>query len=915
VVNRDATSTSLVSSANPSVYGQQVTFTATVAASPPGSGTPTGPVTFLDGSTPLGTGNLSNGVATLSTSSLAAGAHAITAVYGGDANFLTSTSNTVNQTVGVLSFVVTNTSDSGLGSLRQAILNANANPGLDTITFQIPGSGLHTIIPLSPLPAVTDSVVIDGYSQPGSRANSLSVGDNAVLNIEIDGESAGSGANGLTLHGGGSTVQGLMVDRFQYAAVYVDSASPSLIQGNFLGTNGTAALPNDFGVLIGGGATGNTVGGTAAGARNVVSGNNVGVVLIGAGTSGNVVEGDYIGTNAAGTAALGNTSFGVYLLAGASSNTIGGTAAGARNVISGNAIYGVLMQDSVTSGNVVAGNYIGTNPAGTTALGNSAHGVYIGGASGNVVGGTAAGARNVISGNRYSGVILYGVGTTHNVVAGDYLGTNAAGNAALPNGETGVEIGGGAAGNTVGGTAAGARNVISGNAAHGVWIHDTGTSNNVVAGNYIGTSWLGTAAIANNIGVMIGGGASGNTIGGTAIAAKNVVSGNATHGVQISDAGTSRNVVAGNFIGTTLAGNAALGNGSYGVYIAGGASRNTGGGTAAGARNVVSGNASGVVISGGGTSQNLVAGNFIGTTVAGNAPLPNAAVGVWIAGGASGNTIGGAVLAAKNTISGNGTYGVEISGSSLNVVAGDYIGTDVLGGAAVGNGTGVRIDGGAGGNTIGGELTGARNVISGNLASGVEIASGSWDNWIAGDWIGRNAAGTAGLGNGGAGVLIGGSGNTVGGSVPGAGNTIAYNGGDGVAVPSGAGNVVRRNLIYANLGKGIDLALSGNDIQPAPVLTSAAYSSTTLKTTVAGTLTAQADTTYIIELFASTLPDPSGLGQGQRFLTTVQVTTDDNGLASFSVVLATLPVGQSLTATATSLIGDTSEFSSALTVS
>ncbi|MBI3418499.1 MAG: hypothetical protein HY043_24675 [Verrucomicrobia bacterium] len=111
-------------------------------------------------------------------------------------------------------FTVTTTNDAGAGSLRQAIGDANASPGLDSIIFNIPGAGPHSIQPLSPLPTITDPVVIDGYTQPGASPNTLSQGDNAVLVIELDGTSAGAGASGLTITSGGSTVSGLAINRF-----------------------------------------------------------------------------------------------------------------------------------------------------------------------------------------------------------------------------------------------------------------------------------------------------------------------------------------------------------------------------------------------------------------------------------------------------------------------------------------------------------------------------------------------------------------------------------------------------------------------------------------------------------------------------------------------------------------------------
>lgn len=164
-------------------------------------------------------------------------------------------------------FTVTNTNDSGLGSLRQAILDANVHSGSDLIKFAIAGTGVHTISPTSPLPAITDPLAIDGYTQPGAKANTLSTGDNAVLQIELDGTHAGSGANGLTLNTGNSTVQGLVINHFSGSGIVVSGtgATHNTLAGNFIGTNaaGTSAAGNgNDGVLITDHASNNTVGGT-----------------------------------------------------------------------------------------------------------------------------------------------------------------------------------------------------------------------------------------------------------------------------------------------------------------------------------------------------------------------------------------------------------------------------------------------------------------------------------------------------------------------------------------------------------------------------------------------------------------------------------------------------------------------------
>src|SRR5262249_16460408 len=146
------------------------------------------------------------------------------------------------------------------------------------------------------------------------------------------------------------------------------------------------------GVSISGGASNNTVGGTVAAARNIISGNENGVNIYGDGTAGNLVRGNYIGLNVAGTMGIAN-NYGVQISNGATHTRVGGSAAGAGNVISGNASTGVYIQDFGTSGNAVRGNLIGLNAAGTAAVPNH-YGVWIFGSPNNTVGGTVAGARN-----------------------------------------------------------------------------------------------------------------------------------------------------------------------------------------------------------------------------------------------------------------------------------------------------------------------------------------------------------------------------------------------------------------------------------------------------------------------------------------------------------------------------------------
>jgi len=374
-----------------------------------------------------------------------------------------------------VTFTVTNTNDSGPGSLRQAILDANATPGADLIAFSISGSGLHTISPLSVLPALTDDtgVTIDGYTQPGSSTNTLTIGDNAVLLIELSGVAAGTRAVGFRVQSSSNRVRGLVITGFGtlgFGAISIETGTSNRVTGCFLGTDAaaTTARPNEFGVLVENpegffptGPVGTTIGGTAAAERNVVSGNSsVGVAIL-FGASGTVVAGNYVGTDASGNAALGNAGGGVYVLATSSHNSIGGVASGSGNLISGNTGSGILIQAADVS---VEGNRIGTNAAGSTALPNGTGVLVVIGGSGMVIGGTNAGAGNLISGNSVHGVRLFRpLGVR---VEGNLIGTDPSGTASLGNVQDGVLIQGGLSSDPVGGTVTG--NVIAFNGAAGV---------------------------------------------------------------------------------------------------------------------------------------------------------------------------------------------------------------------------------------------------------------------------------------------------------------------------------------------------------------------------------------------------------------------------------------------------------------
>ncbi len=390
----------------------------------------------------------------------------------------------------------------------------------------------------------------------------------------------------------------------------------NVVIGNYLGTDATGsnAVPNvKSGVIIGGSAYGNIIGSTNSAGRNVLSGNNeYGIYL--SDTTGNVILGNYLGVNASGETALPNALSGVALFGG-TQNIIGGTTAGAGNVLSGNTNYGIDARSPAIA-NLVQGNLIGLDAKGTNAIANLFGGVHLGsGIQSNTIGGTITGARNVISGNDTAEVFFTDAGTSGNLIEGNYIGTDITGTNAIPNSSSGTGIyipGGGAPGNIIGGTVPGAGNVISGN-YYGIYVAGPGNGGNLIEGNYIGLSPDGTYAVGSAFSdIILFGGTTNNIIGGTTAGAGNVISGAFGYGIYITDIGTSGNQVLGNIIGADRTGTNALGNGYANLRIQVGATNNVIGGIGAGAGNVIAfANGAGVAVTDNGTTNNTIRGNSI----------------------------------------------------------------------------------------------------------------------------------------------------------------------------------------------------------------------------------------------------------------------------------------------------------------
>ena len=334
-------------------------------------------------------------------------------------------------------------------TLRAAIQEANADENSgevpDEIDFNIPSEGIPTIQPASALPAITDPVMIDGYTQPGASPNTLATGDNAVIRVELNGDACGPSLcpQALLISSGNSIIKGLAIHGNFNNGIEVNGTG-SIIAGNFFGlrADGSADGVAASGVYVNN-TTNNTIGGPAPADRNVISSNRDGIfIAAGQGNATtNIIQGNYIGTNPAGTTALGNSQRGIFVGtfgAIARENNITG------NLISGNGHFGILLRDSNVTGNFVLGNKIGLNAAGTIGLpngsgasgddglnGTNAHaGIYIAG-SGNTIGGTTSESGNTIAFNASAGVMV-----------GSGIGNAISGNVVFSNDGPGIDLGG-----------------------------------------------------------------------------------------------------------------------------------------------------------------------------------------------------------------------------------------------------------------------------------------------------------------------------------------------------------------------------------------------------------------------------------------------------------------------------------------
>ncbi len=724
---------------------------------------------------------------------------------------------------------VENFSDEGSGSLRDAIKAANDAPVPVMITFNTNVFGHGQVINLaSELPPLNNlagnPISIDGWSagKPDYKGGPL---------VTVNG-TAIKQANGLTILSKGNTVRGLAFGGFNGIGLYIhgSAATGNWVYGNDLGADGSGAsvLGNQgIGLLIDAGASSNVIG-TEANTQDIKREGNVivnngggGLVLTDSGTTKNIVSGNFIGLNALNVADKGNMTFGVLVEKGATDNVIGAPAGATstadtyRNIISGNLGDGLILTDAGTTGNLVSDNFIGLKSSGQDIQPNTGSGIVIRlGAQKNTVGSQARipDKANVISGNAKDGIDVTGADTAKLLIDGNLIGTDAAGSIALGNRGSGLRLNDGTHDNVIGLCAASAeqgstqntvRNLIAGNGEHGLVIQ--AAQKNCIGGNAIGVNANGTDKLPNaKIGVNLLDGAQFNIIGdhkgGSPSANRNVISGNDGGGIALSGQAHD-NQIAGNYIGTDGTGTKQIGNGGNdGVLISDGAQNNIVGIQKdlpdAADRNVISGNLNnGIHLIGAKTTLNVVSGNFIGTDVSGTRGIPNKGTGVLLENNVTGNFIGDARQPGDkgNLISGNASNGVGVVNGAAQNVVS--------------------------GNYIGTDVSGTRAIP--NLAAGIRISDGAQNNVIG---ITDSGAGGRNLISGNNdGIILSGTGtnaNVVAGNYIGitsAGNAALGNSGAGVRIEKGAqqntvgirggkqSSALERNIISGNHTGGVTL--------------------------------------------------------------------------------------------------------------
>lgn len=723
--------------------------------------------------------------------------------------------------------VVTNTNDSGAGSLRNAVIFANTKANADTISFNIPGAGPHTIALFSALPDLTaNGMVIDGSTQSGTQCRDLWLGNGHDLRVNVRGN---GGFDGFRLAGANQVVRGLSVTSFDQAIRLLPISNNATVECNYLGllANGSSS-GNNRGVWVSGASA--RIGGTEAGQGNVISANAVAGVLTVNGSTDTAIRGNFIGTDVIGLSARAN---------GTAINNYNGTATWrdiTRNLIAGNnGSAGIALEtdDRITpsDGQIrIQANIIGANRSATALLRNGGEGI-------------------LFDANSITGVLIGGTGSTEgNTITGN---------------DDGIDL----------------RSV----------------SNVRIRGNSLVVS--GARGInLNNVSMV--------EIGGTSIGQGNSIGGNGTDGIYATNSSSGLTIYGNLIQPVTLAGSS-YANGGHGIWLDRTSNVTIGDGTASG-RNVIGGNRRRGIQGSDTNSGVTINGNYIGTNASGNAAVIN------------GQNEG---ASRKDAISFDG--GTNFSNLAiLNNVIGGYEAALIEAWGSTGNGLTIQ------GNSIGVGANGSAQIVSANTEDLVYLGGGgSYSN-----------------------VLIGGS-------IAGQGNTIAFSNRSGIRLETGGsniqvlGNTIRNNTrngiylvnttraalvsnrIFANGLIGIDLGENGvtandagdgdtgsNEFLNFPQIVSArVLSGNRLQYNLRLDAPAAASG-YRIEFFANATADPTGFGEGERYLGHVDV-THGGGTQSYTGTLAaqaSLGLGDHVSTTTTRRTAGgtwdiTSEFSAVAT--
>lgn len=682
-------------------------------------------------------------------------------------------------------YTVTNTANSGAGSLRQAIIDANANAGPDNIVFNIPGTAPHAIILLSSLPTISDTVVIDGFTQPGNGYTG-----NAPK-IELDGSSFSFG-RGFDLY---------QVSDCEIYGIYIHGFSSGI-----------------YGVFADNLIIGSNI------KKNVISGNSVSGIFL-AGVNNLTIEGNFIGTDTSGIVVFSN-GIGIYFQSNVNNSTI------INNVISGNTDEGI----QINSGNniIIKGNKIGTDYTGNVNLGNSAAGVYIWAGDNVIIGGTNSGDGNLISGNSGWGGLWIAPGADSSIIIGNKIGTNISGTDTIPN-TVGIVVQ--AYNVTIGGNTTAESNLISGNNT-GIEVRAPAVT---IIGNKIGTDITGTTSLGNNYGIYYW-----VTSSDTSYITSNLISGNQKGIYLYASLSTDNVVIQKNKIGTDISGAYSLGN-NYGIdawsppYL-------TIGGNNPADGNLISGNSIyGIKISLNPTNKTVIRNNKIGVDINDTTYIPNS-IGISILGGlysdinnnkvAGNNSTGIQLLASadsteisnniiidnggrgiytdsdgtlvlNNTITGNSNYGIQLNSAKGAIIYNNDISNNNNRGIYVDGSDSVTIDSNiVTWNSDDGIFvynsdysTIINNIITNNDTTGVQASYSNYstiiDNTIMDNlshglelWLSRNWSITN--------------------------NTIAQNGTHGINIIGDSAsasirNLISQNSIFNNLNKGIHLNYGTGD--------------------------------------------------------------------------------------------------------